>query len=274
MLRYLPTRRVIRVSMSTLLFLPHPRKDLYLLYLEDHNQTTQTVTSSDDSYWAPIGGVLKKTDSEAWRSLEQVFDIHSMQVSESSPVEGTSDIRLYLPARKAIRFIWQLLNLVKNQRAVETPVGAMHRELIEEVVGDSKDPAAMLRLIQERSESYVELGASLLRLRRSEPVVLFKLDSKRPRHLMHLRLFYIVEPVDQTLFDMLHAAAAHEPERFLWATRDQIEMGQRYTDRRTNISDHAKAILEVGLDESDKINLEGVMPEHFEKMFRHSGMKT
>ncbi len=259
--------------MSTLLYLEHPRNGLFLLYLEDHHHKPHTQESRDDSYWAPIGGVLKRTDDDEWKRLEREFDIHSMQVTEASAVEGKGDIRLYLPARKALRFLRQLLALVKNQRAVETPVGAMHRELIEEVVGDSKDPAAMLRILQEQSETYVELGASLLRLRYSVPVILFKLDSKRPRQLMHLRLFYIVEPVDETLFNMLDAATKHEPERFLWATREQIQKGQRHAERGTNISDHAKAVLGVGLDESDKVNLEGVMPEHFERMLRNSSKK-
>jgi hypothetical protein len=69
---------------------------------------------------------------------------------------------------------------------------------------------------------------------------------------------------------MVKAATGHEPERFFWATKNQIELGHRHIERGTRISDHAKAILTPGLDDSDNLNLEGVMPGHFGKEFDKS----
>jgi len=269
MIRYIPSRRVLRISMSTLLYLEDEGGNL-LLYHEDNQKRTPTTASPRDSYWAPVGGVLKTTDSEKWQQLFRRFDIHTIDGSEASSVEGKNDIRLYLPARRSLLFLSQLLALVRKQRAIETPVGAMHRELIEEIVGDSKDPSATLLLMQKTHDNYLELGGSLLRLKSQVPVTLFKLDSKRPRQLMHLRLFYVVEPVDGILLEMVKAATEHEPERFFWATKNQIELGHRHIERGTRISDHAKAILETGLSDDDKLNLEGVMPGYFEKEFDKS----
>jgi hypothetical protein len=164
MIRYIPSRRVLRISMSTLLYLEDEGGNL-LLYHEDNRKRTPSSTSPIDSYWASVGGVLKTTDSEKWQQLFRKFDIHTIDGSEASSVEGKNDIRLYLPARRSLLFLSQLLALVRKQRAIETPVGAMHRELIEEIVGDSRDPSVTLRLMQKTHDNYLELGGSLLRLK-------------------------------------------------------------------------------------------------------------
>jgi len=258
--RYLPSRRVVRFSATALLYVEHPEQAArYLLYKEDNKS---------DSYWAPLGGVLKYSP-EFKQVYFKRFDIHELPPDERVTTESKNDVRLFVPSWKTISFLRRFLRLIASQQNIETPAAAIHREMIEEVIEDASDPATMRSSLSHSAlNTTFDLGKVHLRLKEPFPIVFFKLDKDRPSKLVHLRLFYIVEPVDSELSHMLLKASKIDPSRFFWATQDQIELGHRHIEQDSPISDHSKAIFSEGLSNTDTLNHQGLIPSEFERRFR------
>lgn len=164
-------RSTIRFSSSALLSLTH--NDHYLMILS---------RTGPDTYWGPVGGVLKRHGSSSGDLQE--FEARP-DVNDYPDDDRDCDLRLFVPGRKFKSF----LDWYETSRGRETVETALLREMYEEL-GD---------IGLHVDEWFRNLRLPLARVY-SAPPAIFR-DQNNP-HLWHYRLFVTVEleePAKQAL---------------------------------------------------------------------------